>query len=70
MQAMLRNVNPILTMRGYEGFKFAAASTMVEQPNDVGLIHKDIKNLYKKTITGNQLIGWCPTISGDLMIHY
>ena len=48
MQAMLRNVNPVLTMRGYEGLKFVAASTMVEQPNDVGHIHKAIKNFYKK----------------------
>ena len=47
MQAMLRRVNPVLLTKGYEGVKFAAASTMVEQPNDVGHIHKAIKNFFK-----------------------
>ena len=35
------------TKSGYEGFKFAAATTMVEQPNDVGHCHKAIKAFYK-----------------------
>jgi hypothetical protein len=40
-------LNAELIARGYEGFKFAAASTMVEQPNDVGHVHTVLKNHYK-----------------------
>ena len=40
-------LNDELSVRGYEGFKFAAASTMVGQPNDVGHCHKAIKAYYR-----------------------
>lgn len=43
----MKRLNAEFTLRGYEGFKFAAASTMVEQPNDVGHIHKSLKTHYK-----------------------
>jgi hypothetical protein len=43
----MKRLNAEFTLRGYEGFKFAAASTMVEQPNDVGHIHKALKKQYK-----------------------
>ena len=47
LNAVMKRLNRIFTEKGYEGFKFAAASTMVEQPNDVGHCHKAIKCYYK-----------------------
>ena len=47
LNAVMKRLNRISTEKGYEGFKFAAASTMVEQPNDVGHCHKAIKCYYK-----------------------
>ena len=43
----MKRLNAEFTSRGYEGYKFAAASTMVEQPNDVGHIHKSLKKHFK-----------------------
>ena len=43
----MKRLNAEFASRGYEGFKFAAASTMVEQPNDVGHIHKSLKKQFK-----------------------
>ena len=45
--AVMTKLNRKFSERGFEGFKFAAASTMVEQPNDVGHCHKAIKCYYK-----------------------
>lgn len=39
LNAVMKRLNRIFTEKGYEGFKFAAASIMVEQPNDVGHCH-------------------------------
>ena len=47
LHAVMTKLNAKFTERGYEGFKFAAASTMVEQPNDVGHCHKAIKFYYR-----------------------
>ena len=47
LHAVMTSLNAKFTERGYEAFKFAAASTMVEQPNDVGHCHKAIKTYYK-----------------------
>ena len=47
VNSMMTNVNTELTVRGYEGYKFAAASTMVQQPNDVGHMHKALKKCFK-----------------------
>lgn len=47
LHAVMTRLNAKFTERGYEGFKFAAASTMVEQPNDVGHCHKAIKFYYR-----------------------
>lgn len=54
LNSVMTVLNDEFTERSYEGFKFAAASTMVEQPNDVGHCHKAIKeyfkhNTYRKT---------------------
>ena len=46
VRSMMSDVNPELLIRGYEGFKFAAASTMVQQPNDVGHMHKALKKCF------------------------
>jgi hypothetical protein len=43
----LHSVMTSLNERGYEWFKLAAASTAVEQPNDVGHCHEAIKSYYK-----------------------
>ena len=40
--------NVILNKEGFQGFKFAAASTMVQQPNDVGRMH------YKSDLYGRE----------------
>ena len=47
LHAVMTRLNAKFTERGYKGFKFAAASTMVEQPNDVGHCHKAIKSYYR-----------------------
>lgn len=46
VRSMMTDVNPELLVRSYEGFKFAAASTMVQQPNDVGHMHKALKKCF------------------------
>ena len=47
LRAVMTRLNVKFFERSYEGFKFAAASTMVEQPNDVGHCHKAIKCYHK-----------------------
>ena len=47
LNAVMTSLNSEFTVRGYEAFKFAAATTFVEQPNDVGHCHKAIKGYYK-----------------------
>ena len=47
LNAVMGSLNKEFTGRGCEDFKFAAATTCVEQPNDVGHCHKAIKNYYK-----------------------
>ena len=54
LHSIMTSLNGEFKKKGYEGFKFAAASTMVEQPNDVGHCHKAIK-LYFKTNTFRKL---------------
>lgn len=46
LNAVMLGINPIFTELGSEGFKFAAASTMAEQPNDVGHVHAFLKNFF------------------------
>lgn len=57
LTAIMNTLNSELTARDYEGFKFAAASTMVEQPNDVGHIHTVLKNHYKGR-NYNKILKW------------
>lgn len=47
LHTMITRLNAKFMERGYKGFKFAAASTMGEQPNDVGHCHKAIKFCYR-----------------------
>ena len=41
------DINDAFNKEGYQGYKFAAASTMVQQPNDVGRMHCNIHSYYK-----------------------
>ena len=43
----MQNLKPDLVNFNCEAFKFAAASTMVQQPNDVGRMHCNIHAYYK-----------------------
>jgi hypothetical protein len=47
LNAVFLTLNEELSARGMEGFKFAAASTMTMQPNDVGHMHKALKKCFK-----------------------
>ena len=47
LHAVMTRPNAKFTEKGYEGLKFAAASTMVDQPNDVGHCYKAIKSYYR-----------------------
>ena len=47
MHAMTTNSKPHLIYSNCEAFKFAAASTMVQQPNDVSRMHCNIHAYYK-----------------------
>jgi hypothetical protein len=47
VRSMFEDINEALSDRGFEGYKFAAASTMVQQPNDVGHMHKALKKCFK-----------------------
>lgn len=47
LNSMMTAINAEPTARGFEGFKFAAATTMIQQPNDVGHMHKAVKNFYR-----------------------
>ena len=47
MHAVTTKLNKIFVDSNCEGFKFAAASTMVQQPNDVGRMHCNIHTFYK-----------------------
>jgi hypothetical protein len=47
VHSMFEDVNEALSDRDFEGYKFAAASTMVQQPNDVGHMHKALKKCFK-----------------------
>ena len=44
------DTNVILNKEGFQGFKFAAASTMVQQSNDVGRMHCNIHRYYKSDL--------------------
>ena len=47
MHAMCTNLKPDLMNINCEAFKFAAASTMIQQPNDVGRMHCNIHAYFK-----------------------
>ena len=47
LKATFEDINQLFNKEGFEGFKFAAASTMVQQPNDVGRMHSNIHAFYK-----------------------
>lgn len=47
LKATFEDINELFNQEGFEGFKFAAASTMVQQPNDVGRMHSNIHAFYK-----------------------
>ena len=47
LKATFDDINQLFNKEGFEGFKFAAASTMVQQPNDVGRMHSNIHAFYK-----------------------
>ena len=47
MHAVRTRLNKLFVNLNCEGFKFAAASTMVQQPNDVGRMHCNIHAYYK-----------------------
>lgn len=49
MSAVMKNLNSEFVKEKCEGFKFAAASTMVQQPNDVGHMHSNMHAFYKST---------------------
>ena len=47
LNAVFLTLNEKLSEKGFEGFKFAAASTMTQQPNDVGHMHKALKKCFQ-----------------------
>ena len=47
MNAVMKNLNKDFLKNDCEAFKFAAASTMVQQPNDVGRMHCNMHAYYK-----------------------
>ena len=49
MHAVSTKLNKKFLDLNCEGFKFAAASTMVQQPNDVGRMHSNIHAFYKSS---------------------
>lgn len=49
MAAVMKNLNTVFVEEECEGFKFAAASTMVQQPNDVGHMHSNMHAFYKSS---------------------
>lgn len=58
LNAIFLSLNARLSEKGYEGFKCAAASTMTQQPNDVGHMHKALKKRFqgKKYRTAKVLV--------------
>ena len=47
LNAVFLSLNGKLSEKGFEGFKFVAASTMTQQPNDVGHMQKALKKCFQ-----------------------
>ena len=47
LNAVFLTLDEKLPAKGLEGFKFAAASTMTQQPNDVGHMHKALRKCFQ-----------------------
>lgn len=62
INAVMKNLNGDFVRHDCEGFKFAAASTMVEQPNDVGRMHCNMHNYYKSVTYMNAKIHRVPIV--------
>jgi hypothetical protein len=70
LNAVFLTLNEELSARGIEGFKFAAASTMTQQPNDAGHMHKALKKCFKgkkyrawKVVVPPYLVGFDDTLA-------
>ena len=69
LNAVFLTLNAELSARGMEGFKFAAASTMTQQPNDAGHMHKALKKCFRgkkyrerKVVVPPYLVGFDETL--------